>query len=180
MQKSKTWATCASYPLSFRLLWHNLRALLRADKPMLFLLPCLGSSSIACKQNSQVACWSFGFLGLSPNLLLYREQVEEKARASQKFCAQLWSTPKKYNCLMQLNYMNNESFRTFKMPISLSGHRRFQFATQMLDLVRNVDHSKALCTAMVINYTQRIFYCLTAALHRKRILSTSGECKMSM
>ena len=38
-------------------------------------------------------------------------QVEEKARARQKLCAQLWSTQKDCNCLIQLIHMNNESFR---------------------------------------------------------------------
>ena len=36
---------------------------------------------------------------------------KKKARARQKLCAQLWSTQKDCNCLIQLIHMNNESFR---------------------------------------------------------------------
>ena len=106
------------------------------------------------------------FLGLECNLLLYREQVEEKARASQKFCAQLWSTPKKNTtalCSWITWITNHFAHSKCRFPCQAIG--RFQFATQMLDLVRNVDHSKALCTTLVINYTQKCFYCLTAALY---------------
>ena len=86
------------------------------------------------------------FLGLECNLLLYREQVEEKARARQKLCAQLWSTQKDCNCLIQLIHMNNESF-----PCQAIG--RFQVATQMLDggpmvgqwLANGQEHIKVNC-----------------------------------
>ena len=87
------------------------------------------------------------FLGLECKLLLYREQVEEKTRANQKFCAR----PKKNTtalCSWITWITNHFAHSKCRFPCQAIG--RFQFATQMLDLVRNVDHSKALCTAMVL------------------------------